>query len=82
MAKEIENDLAPDESATIHLDGVWRPEPWHNRFLVVRNVPVPDTNFARREIDGTGKFVRAHVYETEEAAQKRCDLLNEKEPTA
>jgi hypothetical protein len=59
------------------VDTSWTVEPWRDRFLVIRHLPVPGSPMVKREVYGTGKFgAQATPFESVEVAQSVAERLN------
>ncbi len=70
---EPEPALAPEPSP-------WAPEAWRGRWIVSRNVQLPNSPQLIRQVHGTSRLgSTALVFESEEAAQRCADKLNEGE---
>lgn len=74
QAAEAEGQVGLDERQPTP----WRVEEWRGRYLVMREVPVSGSPMMERQLDGHGKgqFSRATVYEEQEAAAARVEVLN------
>lgn len=68
----------PADNTEIQYDGIWRPEEWRGKYLVIRHVQIQeDPVICRRDLDSPNNFSAfSNIYETLEAAEQRCSVLN------